>query len=524
MNRFFFWLLALAALPLRGAVAQAPPRPDFAGLYRDVPRVMADTRREGDSLRLYVRLPAGAPGQPMRVAAWAGYEAPAPLWQDSIPRRRQHRRPDATGGTRASFCVAAARVPAGTVLQVQVGPVAPAAAQDAATTAWLALTAERLARPFVLIDSTGLPLLRPYVRAGETFRVDNFGIIQPIRLRRYRVPGTAALPPMTNPATVAGGPPTLPLLDSVNVRTNQLLRCDDPSLVALRVGGLNGQALHTLAVLVVNEDYPNLRTASQLIDPLRYLTSDAERQRLTSAPDPKRAVDAFWLSAAHGSQSVGKALIRSYYGRVAAANRLFAAHKAGFLTDRGLLYVVLGPPQRVQRLATGDEQWYYAQVGPGGPLTFGFRPRPSTFAPDNYGISAPPRVRKALVRCRGAMENRTDRPERSGNRPQRPVAGRRFYDEQNRPVTPKQFRPDRDAADGLAESRGPSPGAAAAATTATSRPPAAAATTAATPPRARPTAPSARPATPSARATKAAPPSPTAASTCCLACAPSWRP
>ena len=48
------------------------------------------------------------------------------------------------------------------------------------------------------------------------------------------------------------------------------------------------------------------------------------------------------------------------------------------------------------------------------------------------------------------MEKRTDRPERP-NRPQRPVAGRRFYDEQNRPVTPKQFRPDRDAADGFAE-------------------------------------------------------------------------
>ncbi|TPG67237.1 23S rRNA (guanosine(2251)-2'-O)-methyltransferase RlmB [Hymenobacter nivis] len=48
------------------------------------------------------------------------------------------------------------------------------------------------------------------------------------------------------------------------------------------------------------------------------------------------------------------------------------------------------------------------------------------------------------------MEKRTDRPERP-DRPQRPVTGRRFYDEQNRPVTPKQFRPDRDAADGFAE-------------------------------------------------------------------------
>ena len=39
------------------------------------------------------------------------------------------------------------------------------------------------------------------------------------------------------------------------------------------------------------------------------------------------------------------------------------------------------------------------------------------------------------------MENPTDRPERP-NRP-KPVAGRRFYDEQNRQVTPKQYRGDR---------------------------------------------------------------------------------
>ncbi len=398
MNRFFLWELALTGLSLQLAVAQSLPHPDFAGLYRDVPRVMVETRREGDSLRLYVRLPAGGgavPSRRLRVTAWANYEAPAPLWQDSIPRRQQHLRPDATGGTRASFCVAATRVPAGTVLQIQTGPVGPpTAAQDAANSTWLALTAERLDRPFVVTDSAGLPLLRSYVRAGEMFRMDNYGLIQPVRLRRYAVPPTPALPPMANPATAAGGPPTLPLLDSVFARTGQLLRCDEPSLLALRVGGVGDQAPRTMGLLIANSDYPNLRTASQLIEPLRYLTSTAEHRRLTGAADSKRAVDEFWLGAAHDNQATGKALIRSYYGRVAAANRLFTAHKAGFLTDRGLLYVVLGPPQGVRRLATGDEEWSYAQVGPSGPLTFSFRPRPSTFAPDNYELVRHPEYEK----------------------------------------------------------------------------------------------------------------------------------
>ena len=47
------------------------------------------------------------------------------------------------------------------------------------------------------------------------------------------------------------------------------------------------------------------------------------------------------------------------------------------------------------------------------------------------------------------MENPTDRPDRPErpNRPARPVAGRRFYDGANRPVTPKQFRPDRGSSE-----------------------------------------------------------------------------
>ncbi|WP_310394603.1 23S rRNA (guanosine(2251)-2'-O)-methyltransferase RlmB [Hymenobacter sp.] len=42
--------------------------------------------------------------------------------------------------------------------------------------------------------------------------------------------------------------------------------------------------------------------------------------------------------------------------------------------------------------------------------------------------------------------DRPDRPERP-QRPARPVAGRRFYDGANRPVTPKQFRPDRSGSE-----------------------------------------------------------------------------
>ena len=378
-------------LPLLCAFAPLASRPDYAGLYRDAPHLDVDTRREGDSLRFYLRLPAPArlgPGHALRLSAWPSYEAKLPLWQDSIARRQQHPRPEADGSVRLSFCVAAARLPAGAVLEMHTGPNdAKDDYQEPTTAAWLRLTDAQLTRAFVLTDSAGRPLLRRYVQAGEAFGVDCFGLYQPVRWKRYAVSPTPALPPMTNAAAMPAGPRVLPVLDSAETRPGQLLRFAEPGLYALRVGGHGAPLSRTLAVLVAANAYPALTTAAELIEPLRYLTTSKERQRLTDAPDPKRAVDKFWLDIAQGNPAQGKDLIKRYYGRVTAANRLFAAHKAGWLTDRGLLYVVLGPPPSVRRLFSGEERWFYpdGSLG-GGPITYTFRPRPSTFAPDYYEL------------------------------------------------------------------------------------------------------------------------------------------
>ncbi len=384
-------LLLVGSLAFRAAPL-ATPRPDFAGLYRDAPALTVDTRREGDSLRLYLRLPAPArlgPGHALRVALWPGYEARAPLWQDSIARRAQHPRPapDGSGGVLLSFCLPAAQLPAGAALQVSTAPAdTKDDYQEPTTTAWLRITDATLARPFVLTDSSGQPLQRRYLRAGETFGIGSYGLMQPVRWKRYAVNPLPALPPMTNATAMPAGPRLLPVLDSAEARADRPLRFNEPGLYALRVGG-GGTAPRTLAVLVAPNAYPALSTAAELIEPLRYLTTSQERQKLTDAPDPKRAVDKFWLDIAQGNQRLGKELIRSYYGRVTAANRLFAAHKAGWLTDRGLLYVVLGPPPGVRRFANGEERWYYPDGGlTGGPITYTFRPRPSTFAPDYYEL------------------------------------------------------------------------------------------------------------------------------------------
>ena len=385
-------VVAVLLLPLLLGVAPAAlPRPEFAGLYHPAgPRLLLDTRREGDSLRLLLRRSdggeIGVAGRPVRLTAWASYDARTPLWQADLPGLRRHPAAPETGAAAwLEGCVAATQVPAGTVLEVETATLAPEAAfQDGSVTAWRRLRPADLSRSFVLTDSVGVPLGRRYLQPNEPFGVAEFGLEMPIRWRRYGATAIAALPPMAGSGARPVVPRTLPVLDSAAVPAGGLLRLSKAGLYALRADA----EVRPLAVLVTaTTDFPAQRHAAELIENLLYLTTSQERQRLSSAPDPKRAVDRFWLDAARNDPARGKALIKSYYGRVQAANELFTAHKPGWLTDQGLLYVVLGPPAGVRRLATGEERWFYPEPAPGqNPVTFSFQPKPSTFAPDYYEL------------------------------------------------------------------------------------------------------------------------------------------
>jgi len=393
--------LGLAGLASLGAAPRALPPPDFTGLYRPVPdRLQPATRREGDSLRIFINQPAPAPGSAgprLRLTGWATFEAKQPLWQQVRAARPYPGAGPAAPVQVLTAAVAASQLAPGTVLQVSLAKPslsnqATTADQDPATTAWLRLTPELLARPFVLLDSAGLVLAHPYLNEGENVAVAAFGLAQPVRWRRYPT-GTPALPPFTDPRSQPAAPRTLAMRDSSAApsTTNNLLRLPGQGLYALKVGGAGGEPVRTLPLLVVPASFPGQRTAPEVIEPLLYLTTAAERQAMLKAPDPKRALDRFWLDAAGGDQARGRDLIRRYYSRVTTANELFTGHKAGWLTDRGLLYVVLGPPQSVRRLADGSERWHYDQAGrQGEAVAFTFRPRPSTLAPDNYELARRP--------------------------------------------------------------------------------------------------------------------------------------
>ncbi|GGE96210.1 GWxTD domain-containing protein [Hymenobacter cavernae] len=368
----------LSLLSLLSAVP-AGPRRDFSDQYRTERQVQVDTRRENDSLHVFLRFAdAQAPrsGQPLQVAAWPDYESRRPVWQDSV-RHLSRRTRHLGSATLVDFSLPVASLAAGQLVNVYSGTTNN---EDSGAGVWLEITPERLNRTFMLTDSVGDPLLRRYVRVGEVFQVSSYGAQQPLTIKQYEPNFMAALPPMTNPATLPPPPRTMTLQDSSTIQAGRRIKLAGPGLYSLRVNG----STRPVGLLAERNSFPELTVAVELIQPLIYLTSTAERQKLYNSPDPKRAVDQFWLGVAANQQVIARQLIRTYYERVAAANRLFSSYKAGWMTDRGMLYIVYGPPETVYRTAT-EERWLY-RPGTTGEGTYTFHPKPSTFAPEHYEL------------------------------------------------------------------------------------------------------------------------------------------
>lgn len=371
-------LLLLLLTLLIAAPLQAAPRRDFASQYQPGRAVEVDTRREGDSLRVYLRFPNRSALRrqvPLHVMGWANFDARKPIWQDTVRGAARRLRSDGDMD-RLSFTLPITRLVAGQVLSMAFGPAEEAMNGDAA---WLRLMPDNLNRGFVLIDSLSRPLMRRYVRAREVFGVEAYTPGQALQAYRYPLSSLAAAPPMASSNLLGEQPRTLGLQDSARFNADQLLRLP-AGLYLLRVGNRGPR----LGLLVEENKFPKLTSADELIAPLIYVSTSQERKQLFDAPDPKKAVDQFWLGVAGNDQDRARLLIRQFYGRVVAANDLFSAHKAGWLTDRGMLYQVLGPPETVYR-SGNEERWVYRGYQSQN-STFVFRAKPSTFAPDNYEL------------------------------------------------------------------------------------------------------------------------------------------
>ena len=122
-------------------------------------------------------------------------------------------------------------------------------------------------------------------------------------------------------------------------------------------------------LFVSSDEFPEVQNVQNMIDPFRYLVSGKEYKQLLEAPELKNEIEKFWINWA-GDRTRARDNIEAYYNRVEKANRLFSSHLEGWKSDRGLIFIIYGEPDKVYKNEE-LESWIYGEER--NPLSINFR-------------------------------------------------------------------------------------------------------------------------------------------------------
>ena len=190
-------------------------------------------------------------------------------------------------------------------------------------------------------------------------------------------------PPFTKSAQPSF-PDNISFTEELNFNSKNIIFYDLPNegFVFFQLDTLNDLGF---TLFNFHNDYPLLKSAEQLIPPLRYLTTKDEFDLLVSSINPKISVDKYWLSNAT-SKERARTLIRVFYSRVEFANKLFSCHLEGWKTDRGMISIIFGTPSYTS-LVRNSEVWIYGDENNIHSLKFVFDQKPNPFSSNDYVLS-----------------------------------------------------------------------------------------------------------------------------------------
>ncbi len=241
------------------------------------------------------------------------------------------------------------------------------------------LRQEMMQKDFRLVHAkSGKPLFQNFITTSDKLLARQYGNGDSLlRVERFELDFRPAPPPMSMQKPPV--PRTISAVSSRTVGPSDTLRFTEEGLYLFKPGSASSQG-----VLALSGNYPQITKAEELIPPLIYLTTSQEREALLQADDPKAAVDNFWLQVG-GSERRGRELIRTYYSRVEMANKLFTAHKAGWATDRGMIYLIYGRPSSVSEVGP-NITWVYRESETAPYIKFVFTKKENNFTENYYEL------------------------------------------------------------------------------------------------------------------------------------------
>ena len=242
--------------------------------------------------------------------------------------------------------------------------------------------ATKLSDRFTLFERTGrFPLLQNYATVHDTVLLqDVMGEKKKLYVLRYRHDFDPAVSPMnTTPRNAAR---TLGVDSTFFITTGTPLVFRQEGLYFMVEDTLDASGI---GVVISNKRFPKMTRPEELTRPVMYMSQSQEITNLLNTKDSKKELDRYWLTLMSGNTDIAKRTIKVFYHRVEESNRLFTTYKEGWKTDKGMIFIVIGPPDRVQR-SKDREVWVYGQRANFAEINFTFNRRPNQFVEDHYEL------------------------------------------------------------------------------------------------------------------------------------------
>lgn len=218
----------------------------------------------------------------------------------------------------------------------------------------------------------GQPVFAPYITEKTDVTITNtFG--PNLKVFHYAERFPAASPPFAEKEKQVD--PIMQVDSTFNIRSGQTLTFSKAGLYLVQS---DTNSARGIAFRVAPASYPKMTRIEDLSSSLVFISTKEEADQLTAAGADKPKFDKVVLDITRDKDRA-KSLIRNYFRRVELANIYFTSYKEGWKTDRGMMYLIFGLPDEVNR--NGQyEVWTYKTIN----AKFTFVKTGSVFDPDYY--------------------------------------------------------------------------------------------------------------------------------------------
>jgi GWxTD domain-containing protein len=211
---------------------------------------------------------------------------------------------------------------------------------------------------FMLLSvESRVPVFKNFLKNNSAEILLNKPAEKPLMVRYYQRDYGIAAPPfaMVSPKPFEYRADSIFMLPVNN--SSALIDFENPGFYHIQVDTFMNR--DGLTVYKFEGGFPEVKTIDDMTFPLRYITNKQEYENIMKSENKKDAIDQFWLNAA-GNQDRARELISTFYNRVQDANIFFTSFVEGWKTDRGMIYIVFGPPN-VMYKGSDRENWIYGE-------------------------------------------------------------------------------------------------------------------------------------------------------------------